>query len=287
MASTRTGGFPIGFRRGNSDWQRDLTALVSWASGAGFVAIDLGPDGDQGLPAVRAGGLRVGSVDLPDWRGMIAADAAGRAQAVERNAAYVRACGAVNHFAVMVPADPAAKRADNFGWMIESLTVLAPVLEEQGACLAIEGWPGPGALCCTPEGYRALFERLGSPAIGINYDPSHLIRAFIDPLRFLREFAGRVHHVHAKDTLVDSERLYEFGVTQPATFARSPAFGSTYWRYTIPGHGSMPWSNAFSELASAGYEGCVSVELEDAGFTGSTEAEQLGLTLSLGYLEGA
>lgn len=284
MSTTRTGRFPIGFRRGNSEWQRDLPSLVSWASGAGFAALDLGPDGDTSLKAVT--GLRVGSVDLPEWREMIAADPERRSKAIARNAEYVRACGPVNHFAVMVPADPALPRAENWGYMAESLSELVPVLEEQRATLVIEGWPGPGALCCTPEGYRALFEQFPSRAVGMNYDPSHLIRMRIDPMRFLREFASRVHHVHAKDTLIDAGRLYEFGVNQPATFAKSPPFGSTYWRYTIPGHGSMPWADAFAVLAASGYDGCVCVELEDADFIGSPEAEQHGLTLSLSYLEG-
>jgi len=151
----------------------------------------------------------------------------------------------------------------------------------------VEGWPGPGALCCTPEGFREFFKACPSKALGVNYDPSHLIRMGIDPLRFLREFASRVFHVHGKDTELLPEGLYEFGNTQPPTFAKEIAFGSRHWRYTIPGHGIMSWTEALGILKESGYAGCVSIELEDANFNGSEQSEKLGLTLGRDFLKGA
>ena len=37
---TRTGHFPIGLRRANVAWQKDLPALAKWAKAAGFDVID-------------------------------------------------------------------------------------------------------------------------------------------------------------------------------------------------------------------------------------------------------
>jgi len=70
--------------------------------------------------------------------------------------------------------------------------------------------------------------------MGVNYDPSHLIRMGIDPLRFLKEFVGRVYHVHGKDAELFADNLYEYGHEQPPTFAKEMNFGSMAWRYTIP-----------------------------------------------------
>lgn len=76
-----------------------------------------------------------------------------------------------------LPEDLGLPRAENFGYMVDSFSDLAPVMEQHQARLVIEGWPshfpwsGPGALCCTPEGYRAFFEQCPSPAMGVNYDP--------------------------------------------------------------------------------------------------------------------
>jgi sugar phosphate isomerase/epimerase len=289
MTTTRTGEFTVGFRRGWSEWQKDLNALINWAKTNDFGALDLGRDGDETAGNVIEAGLRVGSVDLAEWQGMISPDSARRVDAIARNTAYIAACavfGPMNHFIVMLPEKPELSRRDNFAFMVETFGELAPALEQHKARLVIEGWPGPGALCCTPEGFRALFKECPSPALGINYDPSHLIRMGIDPLRFLREFAGRVWHVHGKDTELFAERLYELGHEQPPTFAKSFGFGGNSWRYTIPGHGVVSWSEVFRILEQHGYGGCVCIELEDQNFNGTEETEKLGLTLGLQHLAG-
>ncbi|HVU10383.1 MAG TPA: sugar phosphate isomerase/epimerase [Phototrophicaceae bacterium] len=286
---TRTGSFPIGLRRGGSAWQTDLSALIAWAKESGLEVLDLGRDGDKAGQAVIDAGLRLGSVDLPDWEGLIAADKGQRAESVARNAAYVEACaalGTVNHFIVMLPQNPALPRSENFGYMVESFNQLAPSFEQANARLIIEGWPGPGALCCTPEGYRAFFRECVSPALGVNYDPSHLIRMGIDPLRFLREFVGRVYHVHGKDTELFSENLYEYGHEQPPTFALEMPYGSLTWRYTIPGHGVAGWTQICSLLQSANYAGALSIELEDMHFNGTEAGEQFGILQGARFLEG-
>jgi sugar phosphate isomerase/epimerase len=286
---TRTGNFPLGFRlRGWSDWEKDLAGAIAWTKANNLEVIDL-KDGDRAAQPVIAAGLRVGSVDLPEWRGMISPDKDRRAEAVAQNATYVRACaayGPLNHFVVMLPDKPELPRAENFNYMVESFSQLAPVMEMHAARLVIEGWPGPGALCCTPESWRAFFKACSSPALGINYDPSHLLRMGIDPLRFLAEFAGRIFHVHGKDTELLAENLYEYGSEQPPTFAQPIRFGALHWRYTIPGHGVMRWTEAFRLLAANGYAGCVSIELEDANFADTEVAEKFGILQGVHFLAG-
>jgi sugar phosphate isomerase/epimerase len=286
---TRTGQFPIGFRRGGTDWQKDIKSLIVWAQQNDLAAIDLGSDADQVGQAVLGGALRIGSVDLPDNKGMISPDKARREKAIATNAAFIKACaplGQVNYFLVMLPEKPELPRAENFGYMVESFKQLAPVMEQHNARLVIEGWPGPGALCCTPEGYRAFFKEVPSRAMGVNYDPSHLIRMGIDYLRFLREFGDRVYHVHGKDTEILAENQYEYGYEQPATFAKPIRFGAHAWRYTIPGHGQVRWVEVMRILQEKGYQGCVSIELEDANFNGPTDTEQLGILQGARFLAG-
>ena len=286
-ARTRTGGFPIGFRRGG-EWQKDLKALLGWASENGLGVIDLGRDGDQAAPAAIKAGLRVGSVDLLEWAGMISPDAATRKKAVARNSAYVEACaaaGPMNHFLVMLPEKPELPRRENFGYMVESFRQLAPVLEAHRAKIVIEGWPGPGALCCTPEGYGAFFRECPSSAMGVNYDPSHLLRMGIDPLRFLREFSSRVYHVHGKDTELLPEGLYRYGNSQEATFDKARGWGGLHWRYAIPGHGTVPWLEIFRTLKETGYQGAVSIELEDDNFCGTPDGEKAGILHARDFLQ--
>ena len=286
MLTTRTGQFPLGFRRGGSDWQKDVSSLVGWARDNGLGVLDLGRS-HADITAVKNAGLSVGSIDLLEWQPMFGADKAARAQAIENNKEYIaRAAelGAHNFFLVVLPTDPAAPRAENFGYTVESLAALTPTLEQNDARLVIEGWPGAGALCCTPETYRALFEAVPSPSVGINYDPSHLVRMGIDPIRFLKEFSARVHHVHGKDCEILADDLYEYGWEQPATFKRNPAFGATAWRYTIPGQGDSNWGEICRILSAQNYQGAICIELEDANYNGSEAGEKAGLLAGAQFL---
>ena len=289
MLTTRTGGFSIGFRRGWSDWQKDLPGLIAWAKQNDLGVIDVGGDADVIGAQIREAGLKIGSADLKAWSGFISSDPAKRKDAAAANEEYIAkavAAGATNFFAVMIPEDPAKPRDENFGYMIQGLDLLGPILDKHGAKLVIEGWPGPGALACTPEGYRATLKQAASKSIGINYDPSHLIRMGIDPIRFLSEFADRVYHVHGKDTEVFSDAVYEYGTEQPPTFAKGHGFGSVTWRYTVPGFGQTPWLRVFEILKAAGYKGAVSIELEDENFNGSQEGEQTGIVTGARFLAG-
>src|SRR5258706_1446686 len=97
---TRTGNFPVGLRRGWSDWQKDLAGTIAWAKSSGLEVIDLGRDGDSTGRQVVDAGLRIGSVDLFDGKTMICADKAKRADAIAKNTEYIKACaayGRVNH----------------------------------------------------------------------------------------------------------------------------------------------------------------------------------------------
>ncbi len=284
MLTTRTGGFTIGFRRGGGAWQRDVPSLVEWAKKHGFGALDLGRGNTPDAAAVRDAGLKLGSVDLGGGGGLIAVDSGRRAAAQEQCREYIAECGPQNFFAVMVPEDAGRTRRENFGFMAESLNAISGALEAAGGRLVIEGWPGPGALCCTPESCRAAFRECPSPALGLNYDPSHLLRMGIDPVRFLNEFVLRVGHVHGKDTLILADDLYEYGTEQPATFKNNPFYGASAWRYVIPGHGGTPWPEVCRILAAAGYAGVISIELEDADYHGSDALEQQGLLDGAAFL---
>jgi sugar phosphate isomerase/epimerase len=108
----------------------------------------------------------------------------------------------------------------------------------------------------------------------------------IDPERFLREFIGRISHVHAKDCQLLPEGAYEFGTIQSATLARPHAWGGHAWRYAIPGSGEVRWSEILRILAQNGYRGFLSVELEDEKYNGTAEGEMAGLVASRDYLIG-
>ena len=89
---TRTGNFPLGFRRGGTDWQKNLPSLIGWAKENALEVIDLGRDAVEGAPAARAAGLRVGSIDLFDNKNMISPDQGKRSAAIAANRDFIQAC---------------------------------------------------------------------------------------------------------------------------------------------------------------------------------------------------
>jgi sugar phosphate isomerase/epimerase len=295
-ATTRTDSFPIGLRRGWSAWQKDLPAFLDFCKQADLAFVDVGADLDA-VKQTRAAGLGIGTVDLPLWKNLIAPDASVRADAVKKAAEFVQQAaelGVQHFFTVMLPLDPARPRSENFNYMTESYAALAPALEAHHADIVSEGYPGAGALCCTPETLREFFRQIPSPAMAFNYDPSHLIRMNIDPIRFLQEFAPRVKHAHAKDCAPLPENLYTYGTEQPPTFplpnhpgqTAPPGFAGATWRYTIPGHGQTDWPRALQLLKTAGYQGGLSIELEDTNYNGTEEGEKRGILEGVRFLVG-
>lgn len=120
-------------------------------------------------------------------------------------------------------------------------------------------WPGGKNLASTPAIWRRMFSDIPDPCFGLNFDPSHLVWQRIDHLAPLREFAARIHHVHAKDVRVDHARLAEVGIL---------ATPLSYHQPVLPGRGDIDWPLFFSELAASGYDGPVCVEVEDRAFEG-------------------
>lgn len=138
----------------------------------------------------------------------------------------------------------------------EAFEPLVKHAEDAGVRLAIENCPmGGWNLAYSPAMWRALFELVPSPSLGLNFDPSHLVWQFIDYVKAVRDFGDRIFHVHAKDTEIMYERLDEVGI-----------YGGGWWRYRVPGWGLIDWRALVSALREAGYDYVLSIEHEDPLF---------------------
>lgn len=292
---TRTGNFPIGVRRALVDWQRgDVGRLARWAKESGFTHLDLGWATPEDIQAVRANGLDLGSCDLLDFPNLLSTDPATRQSLREKNLAYIKetaAAGCRIFFTVIVPGDPTRSRADNYRDALDGYAPICQAVADAGAVLAIEGAPGRAPhfanLCTTPETVRAFLRDIAMPGVvGLNYDPSHLIRLGVDPVYFLTEFGAHVFHAHAKDCVPLRGGAYEYGTLQPPAFVTPRRWTQLAFRYVLPGKGPTPWRDVFQELQAHGYRGGVSVELEDDDVHGDESRERQGLLDSLKFLTG-
>ena len=276
--------------------------LAHWAADHGFGAIDIGGPDAEAVKAVQSAGLEVGTFDLWASSGLLSPEPEGRRDAAAKIAETARRAqdlGLTRAFGVFLPPDGHQPRGKSFENWAAGWPAASEALAQAGIAFCMEGWPGGGphypALGVTPETVRAMLAvdaDHGAGALKLNYDPSHLVRVGVDPLRFLSEFGAHVRHAHGKDTAFDADRLYEtgnLGASLPADYPGSaaknqPGFGEGWWRYCIPGDGVVAWKSVAALLSENGFTGHVSVELEDSRYNGSKEGEQLGLIRSQRYL---
>ena len=119
-----------------------------------------------------------------------------------------------------------------------------------------EPWPDGPNVATGPQGYDALFGAFGtSPYVGLQYDPSHLVRLFMDPIQTARDYADKIYDVHLKDTEIRWPILHKVGIR--------PFDDVGWWRYRIPGNGSIDWPAFFTVLEDRGYTGAMNIEHED------------------------
>jgi len=159
---------------------------------------------------------------------------------------------------------PSNHVADNLRIFREVYAPLAGYAEGCGVRIAFEtaGRGGPeGNLAHSPELWERMFDAVPSPAVGLSFDPSHLVWLQIPDIPgVIRAFGDRIYHVDGKDTEILHDRL-----------ARQGILGSGWWRYRLPGLGALDWRAILSALADIGYHDVISIENEDPlcpGFAG-------------------
>ena len=131
-----------------------------------------------------------------------------------------------------------------------------PACERNHVSILWEPYPEAPNLATSPVGFEALFKGFGdSPYVGLQYDPSHLVRQFMDPIQTARDFADKIYDVHLKDTEILWPVLRAGGI--------NPVNKASWWRYRIPGMGSINWREFFAVLQDVGYTGAMSIEQED------------------------
>lgn len=173
----------------------------------------------------------------------------------------------------------------NWPRLLETWKPLVALAEELDLRIGIENcpmlfsadeWPGGKNIATTPAIWRRLFADLGSPKLGLNYDPSHMVWQQMDYLKPMRDFVDRLFHVHAKDVRLDRHRLDKVGIM---------AHPAEYHTPKLPGLGDVNWGLFFSTLVDAGYRGPVCVEVEDRAYEGSLELRKESLRQSYRYLK--
>jgi sugar phosphate isomerase/epimerase len=125
------------------------------------------------------------------------------------------------------------------GWQefLDTVRRVVAVVAEAGLRYAME--PHPYRYVSNADGMLRLLDQVPSPALGINYDPSHTFPCGDLPHLAVLRLGDRVFHCH---------------------FSDNDALTNAHWR---PGMGKIDWRALLSALHTVGFAGTISIELED------------------------
>lgn len=282
----------VGIRMTGTLSKMPFDTVCAWLKDNSFDTIDVGAITADMARTAEKHGVAIGQVDLAAGPDLLSDDPATQKKGIATATQSIQNAvdnGTKNMFYVAPsPPNPAQGRAATFEQWKRTMPAICEFAASKGAVIALEGWPGGypyhERLGSTPEMLRAIFNACPSDAFGINYDPSHLIRLGIDYLRVLAEFGHRTKHVHAKDTVFDSEAMYLYGRQNP-TFAKPGGFGEDWWRYCIPGEGEADWARIIKKLESFGFDGILSVEHEDARYWGEWPQQAVGFIRARAHIK--
>jgi sugar phosphate isomerase/epimerase len=210
---------------------------------------------DRILATSRETGARIISIECMWGLNHIHPDAAERAKVHARfirclEFAHRLGCKFCGTFSGGMPGQPLERQAKEFAAVVNEKYV--PVLEKLDLSMGWENYPTGENFATVPAAYEQIFALVPSPRLGLEFDPSHFIRQYIDPIETAWRFRDRIRAGHAKDTEIIEPVLSQVGI-----------HGEGWWRYRIPGQGLLDWPKFITVLLQVGFQGGLAVEHED------------------------
>lgn len=115
-----------------------------------------------------------------------------------------------------------------------------------------------------PTAWELMFNALPLDNVGLEWEPCHQMVSLIDPMPQLREWVGKIFHVHGKDATIHWDVVRKYGVHSsvhgdvalPGYIQMVPPFA--YHR--TPGFGDSNWTDIITELRKGGFTGSIDIE---------------------------
>jgi sugar phosphate isomerase/epimerase len=180
--------------------------------------------------------------------------------------------------------DPSKNITDNLTLFADTWPGIIKVAEENNIRIGIENcpmfftndeWPGGKNLAISPAVWNRMFEIIPSRALGLNYDPSHLVWQMMDEVKPIYQFRDRLHHIHLKDVKVYKDKLDQVGILANPLEYHSPK---------LPGLGDVRWRDFFAALTDVRYRGPVVIEVEDKAYEGNITDVKSAILTSRNYI---
>lgn len=155
---------------------------------------------------------------------------------------------------------PGLSRTDGVARTVDGLLRSIDYAERRDVILCLENhykdgtWRYP-EFAQSEDVYLEILDRVDSPRLGVQYDPSNAIVGGYDPIRFLDTVLPRVVTMHASD------RSLAPGATLDDLRQRDGTIGySDKLRHGETGTGMIDYDAIFTRLARAGFSGWISIE---------------------------
>jgi sugar phosphate isomerase/epimerase len=208
---------------------------------------------DQVLAAARDAGVRI--ISIESMVNHLAPDPAERRQVRDRfvrciELAHRLGCKFVGTFSGGKPRASVDEQAKELAEVLNEQYL--PVCEKLDVTIGPENYPCDENFATVPASWEKVFALVPNHRFGLEFDPSHLVRQYIDPIQTAWDFRDRILAVHAKDTEIIQPVLAKVGI-----------HGRGWWRYRIPGQGLIDWPKFITVLLQAGFRGGMAVEHED------------------------
>lgn len=133
--------------------------------------------------------------------------------------------------------------------------------------IAIEEFPCQ--LVYNVRSLKKLIEVVGpelGSMIGMNLDPSHLMIQGADPIAAARALGDKIYYIHGKDARIERGLADVDGLLENLPVDKS---ADRTWNYVAVGCGKdlQWWKEFFSVAHMMGYDGYISLEMEDLTMT--------------------
>ena len=144
-----------------------------------------------------------------------------------------------------------------------------------------------------PAMWERFFNATKCQNLGLEWDASHLMCQFIDPVTNIHKFGSRIFHVHAKDAFINRHLMEVYGICHPGVAEhRFPGFGQANWPEIVH---ALLRSSYDSDLNIEGWHDPVlrdhdaappaDIVLSNADRQAGQKLEQAGLLLAKDFLE--
>jgi sugar phosphate isomerase/epimerase len=112
--------------------------------------------------------------------------------------------------------NPTISLDDNVKFFGKVYRELVKVAEDNNVAIVFEnclhGYPAGQNIAVNPQTWQKIFNEVDTPTLGLEFDPSHLMFQFIDPIEAAREFASKIYILHGKDTEILEDNLARGGI---------------------------------------------------------------------------